>query len=139
MSFRRPVLVVASAALLCVHSAGVSAACGWLLLYPPLTESSEWKLLGIGREWSVTVNKVQPYSRWEQHSAYDTAKACESGRYEFMDFIHRVMKMPPVELELNLTEKQRNEAKVRSYALHLAQLDARCISSDVLFSSQPKK
>lgn len=116
----------------------VMLACGWVLLVPPVKETG-WTFWGISREKEFHVDEKQPYSQWEHHSAYDTAKACESGRYELSDLTYRSMKSKPAELYPDLTEKQRAVAGARLFAFHRARLDARCLPTDVLFSSPTKR
>lgn len=82
MTPRRLLLATVSASLLFVHPADVLAASGWLLMVPPIKEETMTvrtipEPVGTG-EWSV--EDKQPYSKWEQHRAYDKAEDREFGR-----------------------------------------------------------
>jgi len=127
----------------------IMLASGWLLLIPPIQNNKG------------TVDDKRPYTEWQQHGAYDTARECERARDSLEASVWNYFTNRKKEAERWVTRIEtlpkgsenwddKDWDMVKQYgeylestsqlaALHTANLRARCVPSDVVFSSQPKE
>ena len=82
---------------------------GWLLMLPP------WEMKDSDGHAVVKVDQEAPISRWEQESAYDTARECQAGKASL--------------------KAERDVASAMLVAVIAA---ARCVPSNVVYPSAQK-